>query len=203
LYNATLGINDDFTFDFDYTSASFDATMLLDLEPTTPGRYTITISGKAWGGRDIGGAYANDQYLGVYEFYFQYLVGAKDHYNGDDDIIVDPTDFTDAQGAANTGYVKTPLGDTIFLTDAVGDGGALGWSFRLGDEDNDLGHRGYPGISGWGWLKHGTPPVNVPQSDWLFTVDPDPYVPSPGSLGLCAIASAAAVRRRRNQISVT
>jgi len=27
------------------------------------------------------------------------------------------------------------------------------FSLRLGDEDDDLGHRDFPGISGWGWLE--------------------------------------------------
>ena len=66
-------------------------------------------------------------------------------------------------------------------------------------EDDDLGHSGYVGISGWGWLKHGTPPVNVPQSDWLFVVDPNPYIPTPGSIGLSAIVAAPVVRRVRRR----
>lgn len=196
LYDATLGVPDDFTFDFDYTSPTFSALMLIDVQPTTPGRYTLTIAGKAWGGRDIGGVYANDQYRGEYEFYFQYLVGVKDHYNGDDDIIVDPMDFTDAQGTANTGWVKTPLGDTIPLADDKGLP-SPGFSLRIGDEDDDLGHDGETGISGWGWLKHGSPLVNHPQSDWIFTVDPQIWVPTPGSLALCAVGAVVGVRRRR------
>lgn len=200
LYDATLGLPDDFTFDFDYKSGPFNALMLIDVEPAaTSGYYTLTITGKAWGGRDVGTAYAADQYQGIYEFYFQYVVGAKDAF-GDDDIIVDPTDYTgQVAGTKNEGYVKTPLGDTIYLTDAVGDGGNSQISLRLGNEDDDQGHRGFPGISGWGWLKHGSPPVNVSQSDWIFTVDPEEYIPAPGSIGLLALASVAAVRNRRRR----
>ena len=194
LYDATIGLPDDFTFNFDYVSASFSSAMWLTVTETSPGRYTLTISGESWGGRDLGGVYANDIYEGVYEFFFEYVVGAKDHFNGDDDIVVDPMDFTDAQGAANTGWVKTPLGDTILLADDK-DGA---FSFRFGDEDDDLGHRGFSGISGWGWLKHGsTPPlVNEPLSDWIFTAEKS-LVPTPGSVVMLAIASLFAFPSRR------
>ena len=196
LYDATLGIPDDFTFDFDYLSGPFNAAMWMTVTATTPGRYTLTISGKAWGGRDIGSSYANDQYQGIYEFYFQYLVGAKDGPAGDDDIIVDPMDFTDAQGAANTGWVKTPLGDTILLADDK-DGA---YSFRFGDETDDLGHDGFPGISGWGWLKHGLNPplIDYPQSDWIFTAEASD-IPAPAPLSLCVFVSGVAVQRRRRR----
>ncbi len=55
----------------------------------------------------------------------------------------------------------------------------MGFSFRLGDEDNDAGHRGFDGVSGWGWLTHGSG-GHVESSDWLFTVGEE--IPEPATL---------------------
>jgi hypothetical protein len=174
LYNATSG-HDIFTFDFadpaSYVTLNYTGT-------------TITIQGQAWGGRDEGSAYAAEATTGLYTFHFEYTVGV-DTAAGDDDIIV----IADMQ---NFGWISTPTGDTIDLTDKS-DGS---YSFRLGNEDNDLGHRGFAGISGWGWLVHGPQgSSHVSASDWLFTVGE--IVPAPASLALLAFAPFAALRRRR------
>ena len=104
---------------------------------------------------------------------------------GDDDIMV-------VANMMNFGTITTPIGDTIDLTDKTD----VSYSFRLGDENNDLGHRGFSGISGWGWLIHGPPgSSHVVASDWLFTVGD--LVPTPGSLAIFGIAAGALARRRR------
>lgn len=48
-----------------------------------------------------------------------------------------------------------------------------GLAFQFGDE-NGAGHRGFAGISGWGWLNHGTDCIardctHIYDGDWLFT----------------------------------
>ncbi len=174
LYDVT-GAKDFFTFDFD------DAASAVTL------RYTgtkVIIEGDSWGGRDIGGSYAVEATTGLYSFRFVYDVGVG-IIGGDDDIIA-------AANMMNFGWISTPIGDTIDLTDKE-DGG---YSFRLGDEHNDLGHRGFAGISGWGWLIHGPPgSSHVPGSDWIFTVGD--LVPAPGSLALLGMAAGVMGRRRR------
>lgn len=183
LYDATGG-HDIFTMDFDYDEPNFTSGVFVSIFGN-PGAYLITISGNAWGGRDINGSYANDSYLGVYSFSFTYNVGV-DEATPDDDYIVTPV------RGANSGTITTPLGDTIDLTDQVG---ANGYTFRLGDENSDDGHRGFDGVSGWGWLNHNNEP-HVVASDWLFTVDAEP-VPAPGPLALAGLGGAIGIRRRR------
>ena len=69
-------------------------------------------------------------------------------------------------------------------------------TFRLGDEDSDAGHRGFAGISGWGWMNHGDPEVHHDYSDWLFTAEKLP-VPTPGSLALMSAGGMLWIRRNR------
>lgn len=172
LYNATSG-HDIFTFDFDAALSS------VTLNYTGS---TIVIEGDAFGGRDIGGGYALEATTGMYSFRFVYDVGVG-IAGGDDDVIV-------VANMANTGWISTPTGDTIDLLDKSNGS----YSFRLGDEDNDAGHRGFSGISGWGWLNHGGLP-HVDASDFLFTVGD--LVPAPGSVALVGLAGLMSGRRRR------
>jgi hypothetical protein len=179
----------DFTFDFDYVSQAFSSQMLLTLDEVSSGVYEITIQGSVWGGQDVGSGYANNAYLGQYDVYFKYTMNGQDA-PGDDDVIVNPAD------PANAGTITDPSGVVHFLGDKQG---ADGYSFRFGDEDNDAGHRGFNGISGWGWLMHGLTPgdeQNIPYSDWLFTAEKT-NIPSPGSIGLSACALGLVATRRR------
>ena len=172
LYNATTG-HDVFTFDFNHPSSMVQLTFT---------GTTITISGNAMGGRDIGGSYAADGYTGNYTFSFTYNVGVG-LVPGDDDLQVV------AASGSNVGSIMTPLGQTIELRDKS-DGSN---TFQLGNEANDLGHRGFSGISGWGWMDHGpTGSPHVPASDWLFTV-----IPTPGSAVALLMGGAIIGRRRR------
>ena len=186
LYDITPGgNNDDYTFDFDFAGdSSFPASaMYMDYNG-----YTIHIYGTTYGGRDIGGSYANDIYRGMYTVNFTYALGVQ-MVPGDDDLMVEPPSY-----ALNTGTIITPLGHTIALRDGHYDDPTQ-LDFRLGDESNDLGHRGYAGISGWGWLFHG--PEGSPyhaDSDWLFTAT---LVPAPGALALMGIGALTLRRRHR------
>lgn len=172
LYDAT---DDHDIFSFDFEAAGSDVKLAYD-------GTTISISGKAWGGRDVGGSHAIDAYLGFYEFEFTYTVGVTPA-PGDDDVLVD------AANHANTGWISTPLGHTKLLDD---ERGGNDYSFRFGDEDDDLGHRGFPGISGWGWLR--VDDDHTDAQDWLFTAT---LIPSPGAAGILAVGGLASIRRRR------
>lgn len=180
MYNATSG-TDIFTFNFDAPGSA----MYLDYNGSS-----IHIYGTSFGGRDVGTDYANDIYRGFYQFDFTYNLGVI-QAPGDDDIMV-----AGAQYQYNYGTLLTPLGDIVSLRDGHYGNGQP--DFRFGDEDNDQGHRGFPGLSGWGWLyKHlpGQPYTYVADSDWLFTGE---LVPTPGALSLLAGAGLLAGRRRRN-----
>ncbi len=181
LYNVTDGM-DVFTFDFDHPQSN----MTLVYTGTT-----ITISGQSWGGRDTGTAYANDQYQGLYTFYFTYYWGVGLAPGDDDLMVVLP------QNRYNYGSLVTPLGDTVSLRDGHYNGSQP--DFRFGDEDNDAGHRGFNGISGWGWLFKALPGQGytyTQDSDWLFTAT---LVPTPGAGVLALAAAAASLRRRRSR----
>lgn len=180
LYNVTSS-HDIFTFDFDHA----DSAMYLDYNGTS-----VHIYGVAYGGRDTGGAYAADAYRGLYTFNFLYNIGVQLAESDDDVIVEAPT------SSYNYGTLLTPLGDVASLrdghyTDDRDD-------FRFGDENNDLGHRGFAGLSGWGWMFHKFPGQDyypyVADSDWLFTAE---LVPTPGTLALVALSGVAIGRRRR------
>lgn len=177
LYNPTTG-HDVFTFDFDAVGSS----VFMDVTNTT-----IHIYGTALGGRDNGSGYFADVYNTFYTFDFLYNVGVG-MVPGDDDRQVDGPNHS------NFGFITRLAGPTTQLTDERGGNPN---SFRLGDEDNDLGHRGYNGISGWGWLSipvAGAPVRHVESMDWLFTAQ---LIPTPGTAALAGLGLLAAGRRRR------
>jgi len=176
LVNVT-GSHDVFSFDFDNANSE----MLLAYDDVA---HTIRIYGHSWGGRDTGNSYANDGFLGVYQIDFTYNIGVG-LAPGDDDVRV-------VANMQNTGSIITPNNGTFLLQDKS-DGN---FSFRLGDEDNDLGHRGFPGISGWGWLNHGRtlPASHVDSSDWLFTATYK--IPEPSTMVLMGLGVLGAMRRR-------
>lgn len=175
LYNATSG-HDIFTLDFNDSRSNVTMTITAT---------TIRIVGNAWGGRDNGSGFAADSYRGLYHVDFLYNLGVS-QTPGDNDIWVNTANY------ANHGFIDTPLGDKINLVD---ERGSFGFSLRIGNEDNDLGHRGYNGISGWGWQSYSTANgiTHAVSTDWLFTV----VVPAPSAAAFLGLGALAAGRRRR------
>lgn len=167
--------HDVFSFDFNHAGS----LVQLVVTPTT-----LQIVGNVYGGRDAGNAYAADQYQGFYYVNFLYNLGVQ-QVPSDDDIWVNTTNHV------NFGSITLPNGNVQNLVD---ERGSNGFSLRLGNENNDLGHRGFAGVSGWGWISYQTAggAVHVTSSDWLFTV-----VPTPGSAMLLGMGVLAAGRRRR------
>lgn len=175
LFDATTNI-DRYTCDFD--DAQSDMKLFYD-----DGADTIHIYGQSLCGRDTGSSYANDVYKAVYDIDFTYSVGVQP-VPGDDDIWVA------APMNSNFGTITHPTLGTKNLADKnSGD-----HTFRFGDENNDLGHRGFPGISGWGWLSIDGQRFSGASDDWLFTAE---YIPEPGTAALLALAGALAAYRRR------
>lgn len=182
LYDVAGDSNDLFSLDFNHPLSN----MMLNYNGST-----ITISGQAFGGRDVGAVHAVDQYLGLYTLNFVYNVGVG-FVPGDDDLQVIAPNHT------NTGSIMTPIGDTINLVDEIVSGG--NYSFRFGDENNDLGHRGESGISGWGWLSYdrgGTIGIETHRqpTDWLFTATR--VIPAPGASVIVLTGGMLLARRRR------
>ncbi|MAE67612.1 MAG: hypothetical protein CMJ18_25435, partial [Phycisphaeraceae bacterium] len=142
---------DVFTFNFNHPQS--DMTMVVDGD-------MVTISGVVFGGLDVGNMY--DAVLsGLWQVDATYqnveLAG------GDDDLLVD-----DAESGTMVGTITQLFGagETYDLDQYAG---SHPFTLRLGDTDDDSGHRGFDGISGWGWLTHSGGHGHLNASDWLFT----------------------------------
>ena len=171
---------DIYTFDFDHP----DSDMILTYDGDR-----IVIEGQAFGGADIGDIY-DPETTDIWDILFVYDVGLSESNDaGFNDLVVDAND-------ANFGTLVSSFGR--FTLEDKAD--TSGMSFRFGDKSGG-GHRGFDGISGWGWLNHGTNCIqgdcsHVVASDWLFTAT---VVPVPAAVwlfgsGLLAIVGMA--RRR-------
>ncbi len=152
LFDVTPGAADIFTFDFEAPGTA----VFLDYDGAS-----IRIFGRAFGGRDVGSSY-DPAYKGYIDIDFTYTVVAG--APGDDDLIVVTPNGTNS---GTVTWVNT--GEIIPIYDYAGN---FGYTFRFGNEDNDNGHRGFDGLSGWGWLNHRDPAVHRPSSDWIFTARP-------------------------------
>lgn len=175
LYGAGSGT---FTMNFDAPGSA----MFMDVNL---GAGTVHIYGVSVGGRDIGASHdiAAPTY-GIYTFDFTY--NAITAVPGDDDI------YFNGPTHSNSGTILTPLGTSIDVVDEW-----MEYTFRFGDENNDAGHRGAPGLSGWGWMSYvvnGVVQPHVADTDWLFTAE---LVPAPGALALAGMGGLLAARRRR------
>ncbi len=178
LYNVNASQQDIFLFDFEHLSS----LIVLHLTGST-----IRISGQVHGGywRE-GVGYVNGVHLGVYTLDMFYDDGLREAL-GDDDLVIDTIDNS------NTGTIITPAGQTIPLYD---ERGTDDFSLRIGDENSDQGHRGFDGVSGWGWLNHGSNPALHRQfGDFLFAVGP--LIPAPGAGVMAVIALGVLASRRR------
>ncbi len=175
LIDVTPG-HDVFTFSFDAPGTD----MRIDITEVATDEFELHIFGTAFGG-----LVQNNEYVaafsGLVDIDFVYMLAHP--VNGDDDYIVTTPNFT------NTGMI-TFEGEMIDLFDRAN---AEGFTLQLGDEDG-TGHRGFDGISGWGWVDHGTAGTHVYDSDWLFTV-----IPTPGSGVLLSMALAIAAHGKRRR----
>ena len=145
------------TFDFEHPES--------DMKMEVNGSQ-IRIYGTAFGGRDVGDIYDPNN-SGLWEIDFTYNNVALYDLDGqqDNDLFV----AKEYEGT-NTGMVRQLYGDglTFDLSDKADDQ----LSFQLGDRVDDSGHRGFDGISGWGWLMHSASDEYVAGSDWIFTATP-------------------------------
>ena len=190
LIDVTEG-HDIFTFDFEHG----DASMQIEIGSTS-----IRIFGRAFGGLRDGDGYG-DSFVGLWNIDFTY--NSFDFASGDDDreaIGLVPDD--------HFGTIAPQFDDTVFWLQDQSNGD---FSFRLGDKNNDNGHRGFDGVSGWGWLNHAPfegspgdlaagPTETFPKhraSDWLFTVGERAPVPEPASAAVFMAGSLILLRRRR------
>ncbi len=169
--------DDIWTFSFDHPQSN----MSLTLTDLGGGNYSIDIFGTAYGGLDIDSEW-DPVMQGVAEIQFSYALVTQ--VPGDDDLwVLGPT-------AGNMGSIDF-MGNQFDLFDKANDDGV---TFRLGNEDDDMGHRDFPGTSVWGWLNHTDPDVHYPASDWLFIV-----VPSPGTTTLLLTAGLIGFLPRRRR----
>ena len=149
LFDLTEG-HDKFTFNFEAPGAF----VYLDYDGVT-----IRIHGIVFGGLDKGHKYDSEKsgYAKI-DFTFPLVTPSP----GDDDLVA-------VEGSGSIIWkVGTPDEVTIPLIAYTGDND---FAFRFGNEDHDLGHRGFFGLSGWGWLNHGDDlETHHAASDWLFTV---------------------------------
>jgi hypothetical protein len=180
--------NEEYTFDFD--NALSNMTLTWDGS-------SIVIDGQAFGGEDDnttpGGAYVAGT-TAVWDIYFEYTGVITSVANGGEvDLQVHADNM-------NFGSLSSAFG-TFSLEDQSDDDTITGLSFQLGDE-NGAGHRGFDGISGWGWLNHGqdcerNDCTHIYSSDWLFTVTPVPVPAAVWLFGSGLIGLVAVGRRRK------
>ncbi len=169
--------HDVFTFSFSHSSS----LMQMMITEVGEDQFSVHIWGTAFGGLIVDNDY-DPLISGTAEIDFTYMLAHL--ADGDDDLIVTTPSFT------NSGTIMFN-GSTIDLFDRANDDG---FTFRLGNEDDDQGHRDFDGITGWGWVDHGVQGNFVKRSDWLFTV-----VPTPGATVLMAIGFAMCAKGRRRR----
>jgi hypothetical protein len=145
LFDVTGG-HDVFTVDFEAPGAA----MFMDYDGAS-----IRIYGTGLAGLDIGSEY-DPAWTSMVDIDFTYTTVTT--AAGDDDLVVETPPFT------NSGTVTwLETGEVINLSD-IGEP----ITFRFGNTDDDSGHRGFGGLSGWGWMTYGDP-ASEGAVDWIFT----------------------------------
>ena len=164
--------SDIYTFSFE----ADEAHMEMWIDDTS-----IVISGSVFGGKKSGTTWEGGGSL--YNVHFVY--DGWDLVSGDNDIFAQ----------SGSGWIlKDGLGQENQI-DLVAYAGKHDYTFRFGDESDDMGHRGYDeGPSGWGWLNH-SGWEHKSASDWLFIAH---RVPEPSTLLLLStgLLAGAAFRKR-------
>ncbi len=170
LFNLST-MHDVWTFDFDHAGSE----MFIDYSLDGMGVGAFHIYGTSYGGLDIGPIH-HPFFNSFFDIDFTYE--GVTLVPGDDDLWVTGPDFS------NHGTIR-PVNDLqgVFQRNLYDFSGDFGYTFRLGDVNDDEGLRGYDGISGWGWMNYRAGPPIIHAVDWLFTVDPKP-VPAPGAVAL-------------------
>ena len=125
------------------------ASMLMDI--CNDG--TIHIFGDAVGVSGVGGTWAVD-----FTYTTPFGLAPSPDDGGFPDIQVTECPVT------GSGTITSPTNDVFALE---GYCGSHPFAFQFGDEDGS-GHRGFDGLSGWGWLNHSGEPHQA-SSDWIFT----------------------------------
>ncbi|MHC4428932.1 MAG: hypothetical protein ACYS0D_10090, partial [Planctomycetota bacterium] len=144
----------------------------------------IHVFGTAFGGRQDGTGY-DPAYTSLVGIDFTY--GVTTLAPGDDDLLITTVD---SLSFGTITWLATNEQISIWNHN-----NSEGYSFRFGDGPENLGHRGVPGISGWGWLEHTMPGTYTTASDWLFTSE---RTPAPSALAVIGLGLLLGrVRHRR------
>jgi len=186
-----------FTFDFDYVDSNNGQAALMQLTLDSAAG-EVHIWGSAYGGREAGSVYDDvaSGAVGWWDIDFTYNVNVTSFTSGDgfglDDVYVSSPSASNS-GTISRSFASSTMSQSYDLSDYESNGGL---SFRFGDDSRAPGHRGFDGISGWGWMNHsGIPGSHIAASDWLFTAE---LVPVPGAvvLGIVGFGFLGLMRRR-------
>lgn len=208
------GVSNDFSFSFD--QAGTGMSLVYDDVANS-----IRISGRAYGGIDIGSAWDSNNvgFIDVDFTYRQNLVSSGSGTFGvdTDNLGLQATDHAQTVGTGNSGSVTLATGswgtgategDAFTLVDQSN--GYFSFKFNNFDDHGLNGHPGYGGpddFVGWGWINHWPegdgPRPHIYSSDWQFVgeIAPPPVteMSEPGMLAFLGLGVAGLVwRRRRN-----
>lgn len=193
--------SEEYTFDFDHAMSS--VTMTITDSLLHAGAKKIVISGTTFGGLDEGLVHDPDL-SGLWSLDFTY-----------DNVQVDNVAmelFTLKSDAGNnSGSITSQFNSSGSETGRLSNGdvfnlidydGSHDFTFKLA-----FGHRGFAGLSGFGWLIHApagrdiTKAKHISASDWLFTAElkppPPPQVPLPPALPAGLLLLGLVVLRKR------